>query len=400
MRNKNILFLTPTDESQFLNFFTKELGQYVNDLQVLNVPRYFSDQGLGNTERHVRDLIADKRIDIVMSCPIATSHHLSVEFFASLKGEAKIVFWMLDDEMFFDCYSKYYGQVADIVVTGDYFSVAGYERIGIPAVNFTACFSRRFYSPIEINKDIDVCFLGNCDKADREDYINFLIENGISVETFGIGSKNGPVEESELPVIFSRSKINLDFTKPEVSWPNRKEVLVNRTRVTKGRWVEIALTKSFCLTEYAPSTNLSFEIGKEIDVFSNKRELLEKVRLYLANRRKREEIAENGYKRALACHEAESGIPRILGKLEVLLEKTGEQNKNAGGIYLSKNFKIDSISIMTFLAFSLIKKKKLSYALEIFSKLLKYGNLVFFQGFAGGLSMSVENICSKIFAPR
>jgi len=388
--------LTPTDDSQYLNFFARELRKHVGDLHVLNVVRYFFSNGPERTEQHVRDLITDKKIGIIFFSPFATSHELSVEFYASLKGKVKTVLWMFDDEMYFDSYSKYYGQIADLVVTNDYFSAFGYEKIGIPSVYFMACFSRETYFPVETSKDIDVCFLGNCKKSDRMEYVNFLKENGVSVETFGVGSKNGPVEESKISEIFSRSKINLDFTKPELSWANQKELLVNRARVAKGRWIEIALTKSFCLTEYAPSTNICFEIGKEIDVFYNKEELLEKARFYLANGGKRAEIAENAYKRALADHESETGISKILKKVEELLEKSGGQKKDSDEIYLSRNFKASSITMLTFSMLVLLKNGKLFYALELFSKLFKYGNFIFFRGFFGGLILSGKNIYAKI----
>lgn len=393
--NKNILYLLPTDENQYLNFFTEELKKYFNNLYVLNVVQFFSNNGLGNTEKYVQDLITDKKIDIVISTPFPTEYQLSVEFFTSLKNRTKMVFWMFDDEMYFDAHSKYYCQVADAVITGDYFSVSGYEKLGIPSIHYTACFSKQTYFPVEIKKDIDVCFLGNCKKVDRMKYINFLIENGISVETFGIGSKNGFVESGKLSEIFSRTKINIDFTKPELSWVNKDEPLINRNRVFKGRWIEVAFTKSFCLTEYAHCTNICFEIGKEIDVFHNKEELLEKVKFYLSNEKIREEMAENAYKKAIENYESEIYIPKVLKELEEILQKNNKLRTEKNEIFLSKDFKINSVNGLTFSMFVLLKSGKIKYSLELFVRLFKYGVLIFIVGFCGGLLRVIENIRHK-----
>ena len=70
-------------------------------------------------------------------------------------------------------------------------------------------------------------------------------------------------------------------------------------RQQKGSPVETAMTRSFCLSEYAPSLCVAFEIGKDMEVFYNKEDLLKKVRYYLENEDIRIQMANNAYEKRL-----------------------------------------------------------------------------------------------------
>ena len=96
---------------------------------------------------------------------------------------------MSDDELYLGVYSKYYSQIADAVITTDYFGVSEYQKLDIPAIFYFSSHTKNNYYPVKIDKEIDVCFIGDCTKNDRMDYVNHLIKNGVSVETFGKGSK-------------------------------------------------------------------------------------------------------------------------------------------------------------------------------------------------------------------
>ncbi|MFH1957665.1 MAG: glycosyltransferase [bacterium] len=348
------------------------------------------------------NLISGEKIDIVISSPFATDYQLSVEFYALLKEKVRLVFWMWDDEAYFDAFSKYYCQVADAVISCDYFSIPAYTKLGVPAILYLTAFSKNIYYPVESVKNIDVCFIGGCGQNDRMEYINFLIENGINIETFGIGSKNGFVEWNEFSKILSRSKIILNFNKVDtLDWINRDEPLLNRVRQSGWHYCESALTKSFCLAEYTPDLNFIAEIGKEIDVFYNKYDLLKKIKYYLANAREREAMAEKAYKRAITNYVPEITIPKVLKELEgnINEQKFTPHQSGAGfagtKIFLSRNFRKNSINGLTFDMFVLIKNGKLKYALETFFMLFRYGYFIFVPGFWGGLKRVLTSIRAK-----
>lgn len=395
----NVLFLFSDSNNQVLNYHYDFMGKFFKKSFLLNFAEYCCQNGITNTETHIRNLVHDNNIGLIISSPYASIYDLSIDFYISLKDTSKIVFFMGDDENYFNSYSRYYCRTADAVITTDYFSVGAYKNLGIPAILYFTSYSEKKLYPVKTEKDIDVCFLGDCSKNDRMEFIDFLISNDINAETFGRGSKNGFVEWSEFPKIFSRSKINLNFTKVHsmVDWIN-KDDREKKTRQNKGRPIEIALTKSFCLSECAPSLEKIFNIGSEIDNFNTKEELLEKVNFYLSNEKKREEMAQNAYDRASREYKSEIYIPNILRELENILSHTARRaaKTEKTEISLSTRFKENTVNGLTFSMFIMIKNGKIGYAAELFKKLFKYGIAVFLKGFYGGFTRTVKNIFIKL----
>ncbi len=72
---------------------------------------------------------------------------------------------------------------------------------------------------------------------------------------------------------------------------NYDKPLINKIKGFKGRPMEIAMTKSFCLSEYSPAIERLFKQGLEIEYFYSKEYLLEKVEYYLRYEEVREKIA-------------------------------------------------------------------------------------------------------------
>ena len=234
------------------------------------------------------------------------------------------VLFILDDEMIFDTLSRYYAQAFDAVITNDYYATFAYRKLGLLSLwYYYSGYGKDTLYPVAIDKDIDVSFVGDCTKADRIAYIKFLRENGIKVKTFGKDSENGIVKIEDLSEIFSRTKINLNFTKVDrysiYAWFLEDNTITNLVRQSKGRLLEIAMTNSFCLSEYFASVEIPFEVGKEADVFYDKNELLEKIKFYLENEEARIQIANNAYKKVINNYEGTVFMPKLLKNLCDLL---------------------------------------------------------------------------------
>lgn len=205
---------------------------------------------------------------------------------------------------------RYLSQALDLILVDDYYDKFEFMIYGIESLLLPAAMDAQVYVPLGIgNKKYDVSFVGRLDRVGRKEFIAFLKQNGIKVEVFGWGSKNGVVDKKEMIEIFNNSKINLNFSGISEVFKNKIE---SRIKQLKGHCQEIALTKSFVLTEYSLIINRIFEIGSEIDVFYDKNDLLEKVNLYLKNEEKRKQMAQNAYERALKDYDSRRLWKRLL----------------------------------------------------------------------------------------
>lgn len=162
------------------------------------------------------------------------------------------------------------------------------------------------------NKKIyDVSFIGT-PKADRKEFIEYLLQNKVNIRIFGYNWDNYPKLKSIYGGVLSsedylrtieQTKINLCFSK-------------NMRGVTnmKGRFLEISNCKTFSLVEYFPYLAKLFEERKEIVFFRTKKELLEKINYYLEHEKEREKIAEAAYKKVNSKFDFEKKIQDFIKK--------------------------------------------------------------------------------------
>ena len=398
--DKNALFLYPADNSGFPARFD-ELRKHFKSSRLLNFVAYSHEHGIKNTERHIKELIAREKIDILLSYPFATDYQLSVDFYDSLRSKVKLVFGFMDDATYFEVYDKYYAQVADAVTTVDYAAIFAYKRLGIPAVLCQEVFFENNLAPVPVEKDIDVCFIGDVRKRGRREYLKFLRDAGINVVVYGQGSENGFLPLEKMSEYICRSKINLNFSQnARLSWINSDEPMLNRVRVDTYRPREIALAGGFCLCEYSPFLSVMFEPGKELATFRDKAELLEKVRFYLADPQKRDALALAAHKRAMENYRQDAVARRLLTDLKGVLESPEESSALKDEIYLSDSFKVKEINGLTFSMFIMVGNGKVRFALEAFRLLFKNGFRIFLKGFYGGTVRALRSALAKIAGPR
>ncbi|WP_323592454.1 CgeB family protein [Aliarcobacter butzleri] len=142
------------------------------------------------------------------------------------------------------------------------------------------------YKDFGLKKIYDVVFIGQ-NFGNREMYVNYLKSNGINVLALGRGWSEGRITQTQMIEIFNKAKIVLNFSS-SAGHPELKFL--------KGRVFEIPATGSFLLTEECEELDDYFKVGIELERFSTKEEMLEKVRYYLENE---EQIAKNGKKKVL-----------------------------------------------------------------------------------------------------
>lgn len=393
--DKNALILYPADNSGFPARFD-EIRKHFKSSRILNFVAYAHANGIRNTERHIEELVAGEKIDILLSYPFATDYQLSVDFYRAIRSKVKLVFGFMDDATYFEVYDKYYAQVADAVTTVDYSAIFAYKRLGIPAVLSQEVFFENNLAPVAVEKDIDVCFVGDVRKRGRRDYIEFLKNAGINVVVYGQGSDNGFLPLDKMSELICRSKISLNFSQnARLSWINSEEPMLNRVRVDTYRPREVALAGGFCLCEYSPFLYVMFDAGKEIDTFRDKAELLEKVRFYLANPQKRDALALAAHKRAMENYQQDAVARRQLTDLRGALEGPEEYSALRNEIYLSDSFKIKEINGLTFSMFIMLGNGRVRFAFETFRLLFKNGFRIFLRGFYGGTARALRSVLNK-----
>lgn len=109
---------------------------------------------------------------------------------------------------------------------------------------------------------------------------------------------------SEMPKVFRYSKINLNFT-----IPNIKSGLPLRIFDVLG-------AGGFLLTNYQAELPAYFEIGKDLDCFESEAELVEKCGYYLTHEEERQRIAKSGYEKVKNCYSYRNRLEFIQEKIE------------------------------------------------------------------------------------
>ncbi|MBI4060292.1 MAG: glycosyltransferase family 1 protein [Elusimicrobia bacterium] len=385
MRFKNLLVMTPAGSDVYHH--SRALRKCGYGMERLDFIPLIRREGIAAAQRRIEAALEKTRPDLFFATLCGDNFQFPVEFFLRLRRRCPLVFWLYDDESYFDAHSKYYAQAADAVVTTDCFSVPAYEKLGIPAVLCFTSVSKDICAPLSVPKSIDVSFVGDCTKNDRGEYLRHLAENGIKVETFGKGSKNGYIKDTEIAGVFSRSKINLNFSKLDApGWINRDDPVLNRIRGNKGRPIEIAVAGGFCLTEHYPALPRIFELGRETDFFCDKDSMLSKVRYYLAHDEEREALAERAHLRAMSSYEDERYIPKVMRELELLLENHDVRRcPQPATAYISPGFQRRRANVLFVHLLSALRRFQLRAALEIFASLLGCGPGACALGVLGGL---------------
>ncbi|HLF19900.1 MAG TPA: glycosyltransferase [Bacteroidota bacterium] len=246
--------------------------------------------------------------------------------------------WFTDDHWRFKGFSRFWAPFFTWVVTTDENAVSEYRRIGCSNVLFLQWACNHFlYQPKKIHSDLDVTFIGQVHSTRRKT-IEHLKSAGLDVQCWGRGWKNGRLEVDAMIEIFSRSKINLNFSESSVQsilkpvakvflkrrvdgsirvngpkeMAGAAQVLFNQRRPQiKGRNFEVPGSGGFLLTPMADRLEEYYRLGEEIAVFGGTSDLIEKIRYYLDHGQERERIRKAGYERTLRDHTFEQRFRQL-----------------------------------------------------------------------------------------
>ena len=105
-------------------------------------------------------------------------------------------------------------------------------------------------------------------------------------------------------LVYAGSKINLNIT------------LRGIERGTPQRVMDIMGAGGFMLSSYSPETAELFEEDKEIVMFKNPEELMEKAGYYLSHDDERRQIAQAGYEKVISCYTYEKKLRELMEWVE------------------------------------------------------------------------------------
>ena len=160
----------------------------------------------------------------------------------------------------------------------------------------------------------DVIFIGHFENDGRDEVIKLLIENRIDIKLYGTEWENSKYYDffiqkfTEIKPIYDDYNLALNSAKIALVFLSK----LNNDTYTR-RCFEIPATKTMMLAEYTDDLNSMFEEGKDAEYFKNHNEVFQKVKYYLKNTQKLDNVSENGYNRLIRDgHEVKDRCIEIL----------------------------------------------------------------------------------------
>lgn len=183
--------------------------------------------------------------------------------------------------------------------------------------------------------ELENCYLGRQTKqpGGLATYINVVIENfhshglikGIqrTINQFSYRRKNRqflPLLASaaqgyaeSVPYTFSSHEVVLNFSNV---WADGRpgSKLIPHVRL---RDFEAPMCRTCYLTGYTEEIEEFYDLGKEIDTYSSREELVDKTRFYLEHPLEAERLREHGYRRALQDHTWQQRFSELFKKIDI-----------------------------------------------------------------------------------
>jgi spore maturation protein CgeB len=233
-----------------------------------------------------------------------------------------VINWGTDDSWKFDQASRFFAEHVDLHVTTDFAAEEAGRSRGLENIFLSqwAASESALADPRPAQEcEYDVSFVGSI-YGHRAKWISALRQGGIAVSCFGHGTEHGVVDAADIPGIYRNSRISLNF-----SGAGQRAGEGGGNRQIKARTFEVPGAGGFLLTEAVSGLDRYFALGREVATFASPRELVEKVRYYLANPDERDCIARSGYERTRADHTYEARFASILRRVETMKRARGHR---------------------------------------------------------------------------
>ena len=341
----------------------------------------YQKYGYKDAQAYVFDYIKTHNIKCMFNSSSSAEFYFDIGFFERLNKEVFIVRCVGDTQHFYDVSEQYYCQTADLVIDTELTGIYRLKQLGVNAYFCPGAYDTSRYSNKKLMKDIDVSFVGQIrDKVNRVRYLRYLKDNGINIQVYGPDSKNGTISFEEKLNVFNRSKIVLSINSvAERTRLTRKFNIHRRFKVIKPPVFEGIMCGSFVLSEFAPDIEEFFDAGRDLDMFYDEKELLEKVRYYLANDVIREEIALRGCNKLKEKRyvDLDYHLPNIMLKIDELARKKPSRSRQT--VYVDDILLTNFSTFRVLMLIRFIKKFEMRKAVAELMQILKYRRIDLYQ---------------------
>lgn len=127
-----------------------------------------------------------------------------------------------------------------------------------------------------------------------------IYSNSNTEHLLGVQYRGSLDYHTEMPLVFAESKINLNFTIPNI-----------KTGLPLRIW-DVLGAEGFLLTNFQAEIPEHFKIGEDLVCFEDERELVELAGYYLQHEEKRKEIARHGYETVKGRHSYVKRVEEML----------------------------------------------------------------------------------------
>jgi spore maturation protein CgeB len=249
---------------------------------------------------------------------------LAPEMVNALRSHTKTFCFFHDDTWRVE-YSRYWAKQFDYFSTPDLYGEMKYREIGLEnAIYFPFGCNEKIFRKLPVERKYDVSFVGGW-----HPYRAWLIERirkaGVSVEVVGHRWPKGEIDQEGMVRLFNESRINLNLSN-SASWDLRylsssPKAMFNRLRSKKNveqmkaRIFEVNGCGSFQLSYYVEGLANCYDIDREIAVYADADDLVEKIKFYLSHDDLRESIAAAGYARTFKEHTFSRRFHRVFQRM-------------------------------------------------------------------------------------
>jgi spore maturation protein CgeB len=316
--SKKVLFAgwgaeNPKDTYMYQIHYTT-LRKIFPQLEVFDSKKNYLQYGKNEMNSSFLNKISSKSYDmILMAIDYDEFYPETLMQIKKICPKAKSMIIICDDDAKFDSWSKYISLFFDFVMTSQDVLI-DYKKEGLTSF-FYYDYNSNHLKPMNIKKIYDVTFIGR-PKADRNEVIRYLLNNGINVTLFGWDWHKfkefkkiykGPLDQEDYAKIINQTKINLSPSKSGYLEQNNQYNL-------KGRYYEVSLCKSFQLIEKFPAL-LKFFTEKEIGMYTSQEDMLQKIRYFLSHEKEREMMAKRAYEKTLKKYNREKRLDFIFNQI-------------------------------------------------------------------------------------